>query len=322
MIQLCVSLVLALHLLCVNVASAGPLVSAWLDWVARSKDDLSWRAARALSLSSLVMLLVGSGLGLAAAGLLWSDAYHELMHAFMYKIKWAGWELLFSVVLMIIHAFLVWRGPARGFLGRYLRAGIALLAATNLLYHFPSLLLVITEMNAGYVDQPKAVDAKLFRGLMSEPSVVARSVHFVLASVAVTGIVLVMQALRLKRREETEADGKRLAVWGARIALVPTVLQIVVGIWVLAVLPPSMQQRLLGGDLLAAGMLACSIMGAFYLMHQLAAVSMGDTSTLKLRLAIWLMIGVVVFMTITASLGATRATAASTFQQTEHLHAS
>ncbi|MBP86141.1 MAG: hypothetical protein CMJ64_05410 [Planctomycetaceae bacterium] len=321
MIELSTSLVLALHLWCVSVASVGPLVSAWLDWVGRNRDDLSWQAAKFLSLKSLALLVLGTGLGLAATGLIWSDAYHELMHAFMYKIKWAGWELLFSFALMASHAYLLCRGPARHLAGRLTRAAIALLAATNLLYHFPTLLLVVSEMNAGYLEQPKAVDAALFRTLMSQPSVLARSFHFVLASLAVTGITLVAHGARLKRQAETEANGHRLAIWGGRIALVPTLLQILVGIWVLAVVPPAMQQRLMGGDMLASGLMACSIIGAPYLMHQLSAVALGDTSPRQLKLAVWTMIAVVVMMTATARRAAPPKPKASPINSTEAEHA-
>lgn len=300
MVEIGLSLVLALHLWCVNVASAGPLVSAWLDWLGRSRDDLSWQAARYLSLKSLALLVLGSVLGLAAAGLLWSDAYHELMHAFLYKIKWAGWELLFSFVLMALHTGLLWRGPARSLVGRLTRAAIALLAATNLLYHFPTLLLVISEVHAGYIEQPQAIDPKLFRELMSEPSILARSAHFLLASLAVTGVTLIAFGARLKRHAETEANGHRAALWGGRIALVPTLLQVLVGIWVLVAVPAAMQQRLMGADLLASGLLACSIIAALYLMHQLAAVAMGDTSPRQLKLAVWTMVAVVILMTFTA----------------------
>ena len=306
MIEAGLSLVLALHLWSVNVAAAGPLVSAWLDWVGRTRDDLSWQAAKFLSLKSLTLLVLGSGLGFAAAGLLWNNEYHELMHAFMYKIKWAGWELLFSLALMAIHAFLLSRGPATRLAGRITRAAIAVLAATNLLYHFPTLLLVISEMNAGYLEQPKAVDADIFLRLIREPSILARSTHFLLASFAVTGITLVAFGARLKRQPTSdsstdhEANGDRVAVWGGRIALVPTLLQILVGIWVLAALPSVMQQRLLGADLLASGLMAASIIAALYLMHQLSAVAMGDTSPRQLKLAVWMMIVVVVLMTATA----------------------
>lgn len=317
MLELCTSLVLALHLWCVNVASAGPIVSAWLDCLGKQPDDLCHRTARYLSVRSLVLLVVGMALGLLLVGLIWSDAYHQLMHVFMYKIKWAGWELLFSIALMGMHGILLWRGPAKNVFGKSLRASLALLAATNLLYHFPTLLLVVSEMNAGYLQQPAEVDAKLFRELMSEPSVVARSVHFLLASFAVTGVSVVAYGARLQRDEVTSDDGQRVAKWGAWIALVPTLLQILVGIWVVSVLPPTMQQRLLGGDLFAAGMFAGSIVLALYLTQQLAVVAMGDTSAVQLKRAVWLMLAVVVLMTMTARRATARDSAAHPSPLTE-----
>jgi len=283
------------------------LVSAWLDWRGTEQKDLAYRAARFLSAQALVLLFIGAALGLMMAGLLWSDDYHRLMHAFMYKIKWAGWELLFSVALMGLHTLLLWRGPAMGTASRLCRAGVAMLAATNLLYHFPTLLLVISEMNAGYLPQPEAVDAKLFVGFMTEPSVLARSLHFLLASFAVTGVALVAYGARLKHVEAMKDDGGRVATWGARLALVPTLIQIGAGIWVTTVLPTSMQQRLLGEDAMATMLFAGSIAAALYLMQQLTIVAMGDTSLAQLKRTVWLMFAVVLVMTVTARRSASRA---------------
>jgi hypothetical protein len=317
-LELGVSFVLALHLMCVNVAAAGPLVCVWLDWRAAS-DDLARRAGRFLAISSIALLLVGGGLGIAIAGLLWNDAYHDLMHAFSYKIVWGAWELLFSVVLMAVYAVVVAIAPARRIGWRLLRASIAVLAATNLLYHFPTLFIAISEVGAGYLDGPPRIDAAAFRQMMAESSVLARSVHFWLASIAVTGITLVAYARWLQRSEDEMTNGGRLATWGARIALVPTLLQILVGVWLLSVLPASMQQRMLGEDLMAASLLGLSIIAALWLMHQLSAVAMGDTKPKSLNIAILLMCSVVLLMTMASRRAlAESSVAAKRMQEIEH----
>ncbi|MBC8356518.1 MAG: hypothetical protein H8E66_31440 [Planctomycetes bacterium] len=264
------------------------------------------RAAKFLAWKSLVLLVVGVVFGLLTAGFLWNDAYHDVMHVFMYKIKWGAWELLFSLVLMSLYAFLLFRGAPKSLVGRVGRASIAILTGTNMLYHFPVLFIVISEVAGGYLEVPGQVDAAIFRSLMMESSVLARSVHFWFASFAVTGASLMGYGKWLLRKEDQQETGARIAIWGARIALVPTLLQILVGVWVLSVLPAPMQQRLMGGDMLAVIAFALSIVGALWLMQQLAAVAFGDTQPRTLKMAIHLMYAVVILMTFTTRLASAR----------------
>ena len=300
------SFALAFHLMCMNIASAGPLVCVWLDWRSGRGDEAAHRAAKFLAWKSTAMFVVGGVFGLLVAAFFWNDAYHDLMHVFMYKIKWGAWELLFSLLLMGAYAAIVARGAPRGLAGKLGRACIALLAGTNLLYHFPVLFIVISEVASGYIEVPEKVDAAIFRSLMKEPSVFARSVHFWVASFAVTGVSLIGFGKWLLRQDETKGIGARIAVWGARIALVPTILQILVGIWVVSVLPPLMQQRLMGSDLVVASAFGLSIIGALWLMHQLSAVAFGDTRPRSLKMAIHLMYAVVILMTFTSRLALSR----------------
>jgi hypothetical protein len=278
----------------------------WLDWRSGRGDEAAQHAAKFLAWKSLAMFVVGGVFGVLVAAFLWNDAYHDLMHVFMYKIKWGAWELLFSLVLMGVYAAIVARGAPRGLAGKLGRASIAILAGTNLLYHFPVLFIVISEVAGGYIEVPEKVDAAIFRSLMTESSVLARSVHFWFASFAVTGVSLITYGKWLLRKDESKDVGSRIAVWGARIALVPTVLQILVGVWVLGVLPPLMQQRFMGGDLLVASAFGLSIIGALWLMHQLSAVSFGDTKPRTLKMAIHLMYAVVILMTFTSRLALAR----------------
>ena len=101
MSALVLSLLLAAHLLCVNVAAGGPLVAAWLDWRGRG-DEAAGRAAKWLAGWSIAGLLVGALLGVLIGWLKWDAEYRSLWTGPMsYKMHWAGIELIFSLVLMI-----------------------------------------------------------------------------------------------------------------------------------------------------------------------------------------------------------------------------
>ena len=73
-------------------------------------------------------------------------------------------------------------------------------------------------------------------------------------------------------------EGGTLAIWGARVALGATALQLPLGTWVLIQMPPVAQQSVLGDDLAGSLMLLGSILAALILLHHLATVAMGDVA--------------------------------------------
>jgi hypothetical protein len=114
-----------------------------------------------------------------------------------------------------------------------------------------------------------------FRTLMTQAETPAVAVHVVLASIAVAGVVLLGPALRALR-QGSEADAAKLARWGGRWALVPTLLQLPVGLWALATLPSSSQARIMGSDTVGTLLLIAALIAALWLMRELAGVAMGD----------------------------------------------
>jgi hypothetical protein len=64
---------------------------------------------------------------------------------------------------------------------------------------------------------------------------------------------------------------------GARTALAATLLQLPIGLWVLLGLPPSAQNRLLGGELLDTALFSAAIFAMVLLVMQLLAAALGDS---------------------------------------------
>ena len=93
---------------------------------------------------------------------------------------------------------------------RFLHGSLALLAATNLLYHFPPLLTIMTMSAGGEIELAGEVDAATFRQLFSTPNVLAHTLHFWLASVAVSGVVVFWLARRLADRNRIMSLGPAL----------------------------------------------------------------------------------------------------------------
>jgi hypothetical protein len=282
--------------MCMNVAAAGPLVCVWLEAGEGRGDKLAGRAGRYLAWSAVVLFLAGMLLGVLMGWLLWSDAYLGALKQVRSRAEFGAWEILFSLVLMIVHA--VWwriRCAAQRF-ERIARAILPIASGTNLMYHFPPLFVILSQLSAGQAVADAELTSAEFLGLMLGNEVLARSTHFLLAAAAMCGVMLIGYALRLRRRGEPAENVQRVAEWGGRLALAPTLLQLGVGVWVLLALPPRALAGLMGADWLAAGLFVLSLLGALALMHHLAAVAFGDVRRSSLIRAMVTMVVVVLLM--------------------------
>ena len=290
-------LLLAAHLLCVNVASGGPLVAAWLDWRGMRGDDTAAKAASYLARWSVITLLAGAALGVLIGGLKWNAAYRSLwLGPLSYKLHWAAIEAVFSLVLMI--GWWLWLPGKAGGDGRAAAARglMAVLAATNLLYHFPFLFSVAARLSDAGETSGERIGAAVFRRLMIEGETPALAVHVMLASIAVAGIVLLGLALRWMQ-DEDEAYAAKAARWGGRWALVPSVMQLPVGLWTLMTLPAAAQAQLMGNSTVGIVLLVGGLTAALWLINELVHLSAGESTRPLLVRAMAAMLVTVVLMT-------------------------
>ena len=80
------------------------------------------------------------------------------------------------------------------------------------------------------------------------------------------------------------------------MALIATLLQLPVGVWLLLDLPSQQQASLLGGNWGAVVLLVTSLTAALALLHHLAAVSIGELRTALIVRAVLLMATVILLM--------------------------
>ena len=269
----------------------------WLEWKEGRGSNVAGVAGRFLAAWSLALLLVGAVFGFGLGVLSWSDEFRVVLERLHSKIFFGYWELVFSLVLMSIHWIWWAYAPKAGWGLRILRMCLPLLSGTNLLYHFSFLFVVISELVRAPQSSGDVIDAAAFREIMMQGAIYTRALHFTLAAIAVSGVMLIVFALCRPQQTAEDDGGNLVARWGASIALLTSLLQIPVGIWVLSELPMVAQTKFLGQDMLASGLLITSIVMAFYLMHQLAAITFGDTEPKTLRRAIGLMFVVILLMT-------------------------
>lgn len=302
---------LAVHLLAVNLAAAGPLVSLTLEWAGRKRGVLRGdEVARQLSRDALAAFFVGIALGGAFLAVLWRDESDPFVAAMLRftpaKLWFAGAELVFFALCQAAYVAM-WRRPwTQTRFGRCTHRLLAVLAATNLLYHFPPMMVVIGEIATGQLAAPDVIDAAAYRELAFSPAVASRSLHHILAAVALAGLYAAILAFRMFSRtsrvspKSTEAAigaETRIVAWGARIALVASVLQIPVGIWVLLSLGNN--RALMGDNLLATALFIVAVIAALGLMHHLAALAFGEITGKAVFAAAALFVLVVLTMVAT-----------------------
>lgn len=284
------SLLLAAHLLCVNVASGGPLLAAWLDWRGTRGDGVAARAAIFLARASLIGLLAGAALGLLIGWLKWTADYRELwLGPLSYKLGGAVIEVVFSLVLMLVWWLWLPASPGGSKRGMVIRSLIAVLAATNLLYHFPLLFSVAADLYDQGLTAGPTIGGAAFRRLVHADTI-AMVVHVSLASLAMAGTMLLGLALRYQKRGDAQSAAA-IGRTAARGALVPSLLQLPVGLWLLMSLRPEAQSRLMGESTSGILLFVTSLGTALWLLNDLAQLAFSDFSR---RLAIRAMIAMLV----------------------------
>ncbi len=288
--------VLGVHLLAMNVASAGPLVGMWLWGTDKSRLPRQQPTGTALAAISVYALLLGILLGAALWLFTQSAGLGAAVARLPARALWfAASELVFSLVCHLV-CWWCWTAQRNR---RWLHAFFALLTSTNLLYHFPPFMGVVgrvasdpTWARAEVLDRPALLD------LMKRTEIVALSMHFVLASIAVSAIAA-LWILSKESDDQWHATALPLARGNAWIALIATALQIPVGIWLMVSLPNDELTAMMGNHFVASlGMLGAMIL-TFVLLQRLLGIAIGNPAPRDLRTVMWILALLVLLMTVT-----------------------
>ena len=273
------------------------MLCVWLEWW--RPDALARKAAAYLGRNGLTMLVLGGLLGLVLGWMKWTPDYAALWTGpLAYKLHWGAAELMFSLALALLYWQLVRRGRQASLRARIGRGTVALLNATNLLYHFPPLFAVASKLAAdASLSSAATIRGAEFRRLAWSGETPALVIHVILASIAVAGVMLLGLALRWQRKDESPARVSRVAIWGSRWALAASLAQLPVGLWTLAVLPAQAQAGLMGNGALATTLLVAAMLAVFWLLRDLASVALGETTRPLMIRSMAAMLVVVALMT-------------------------
>ncbi|BBO34884.1 hypothetical protein [Lacipirellula parvula] len=301
--QALTTLLLAVHLLAMNVASTAPLAGAWLrrrssrlpNDEGERRERLERGAQRALA-ASIGALAIGALVG-GAMLLAPSAGMRAALARFPENTYWfAGAEILVSLGSLSA-AWRLTRWPKMTWF-------LAIFATSNLVYHFPPLMGVIGELaaNADWTDV-QVIDRAALLKLWQRPEILSLWAHFALASVAV-GCTAVLALAGIRPVSDSEADAttgdedlttRRLAAW----ALGATLLQIPVGIWLLLASDEAAQQSMMGENWLATIGLAGGVWVALGVMQSLAALAWGGSDRRQTYRACALLVLTVLLMSMT-----------------------
>lgn len=294
-----------------NLACVLPLHACWVASLERTLKSEGRFLAKRLAWHSLLALSLGSLLG----GLLYwwgDDAVKAAWARLPARAYWfALSELVFSAacvggLIWLFRSVETGTEPSR----KRARLGwlIALLSSTNLLYHFPPLMSVLGKLTANPSwSQLEELPRRHLLVLMKEPEVIAMSVHFAMASLAVASVYTLWVYAGLWIEEPAAAQGKQMA----GVALIVTLLQFGVGVWLLASLSSESRGRLLGEDAIAAIAFAGAIFGTLLLSGSLANIALGKVSHADChKVALWTLLTVLLMTLALSRLHSPEATSA------------
>ncbi|HEX4129999.1 MAG TPA: hypothetical protein VHZ24_08145 [Pirellulales bacterium] len=279
MLKVALIFVLAAHLMAANFATAGPFFCLWLQ---RRQMPLAVGLA-SWSMGSLGAAMV---LGLAAVGLL-AIGYPGPLAAGFGSVPesrlWFGVvELVFYFACLAGYLAVARRSSDASRGRRWTLVVLALLAGTDLAYHFPPLFAVIGI----HTLRPESAAPPSFLAAMLEPEALALALHFLLASAVVGGIVVAWLA--------AERGVVRVA---GRVALAATVCQFASGAWLLFAISHKSRDALLGDNLLGTLLFGAAVVGSVLLLHKLAEIACGDGERRETGIAAAWLAAVIVSMT-------------------------
>ena len=295
--ELILLFLLTAHLLTMNLASAGPLVCIWLRIREKETEQLASQLGRSLAWFSVAAMIAGMVIGGVILLLPSSDPLWDALSRFPTDAYWnAGFELLFSLVCLVVYAS-GWRLFGRH---RWIHALVALMSASNLLYHFPPLMTVIGKLaaNPAWTSEP-IIDRSVSLQLMARENAISLSVHFAFASLAVAGVTTLLLLARRGEPILESAEGRCLARVIGGIVFGATISQLPVGAWVLATMSPASRGAVMGTSPIASLMFFAGVLLAILLMGRLLAITLGEVCQAEIRRVLLLLLLTTLMMTAT-----------------------
>jgi hypothetical protein len=256
LLKLLLMVTFVLHILAMNFLLGGGVMALLTKW--RGKDrETSTRMFFDIAKKMPVLLPAAITLGIAPL-LFVQVLYGQFFYTSSILMAWP-WFLVLVLLTVAYYGFYYvsfrsGRNPGR--------AGAAMLVGVVLIF----LVGFLFTNNITLSQAPARWGAKYFASAggwhlnLGDPTLIPRYLHFMVAAVAMGGLLLVFMALANWKRDREYAG--RLLAFGGKTFMFATMAQIVVGIVFLVALPPALRMMFMGGNMLATVLLLAGFTGA------------------------------------------------------------
>lgn len=287
------------HLAAAGLAAVGPLLVAGQRAMPRTRgDDTLDERLRAVAVGCCWAVVAAAATGLAAGAVRWGSdtAYEQMLGRFpAHAYAMVAGEWLFTLA-----CYFAWVGLWRRWRHRiWLPAGLVLVGATNLLYHFPPLMIgqnLLAE-NPSLV-ATTVVERSAMVGVMQQPVVVAKTLH-----IAGMGLVVSAVAVLMAVAGSGSQAGLLATRWSASAALLAFAWQWISGVAIIALLPTAAGAPMIGGSVAAAGAMVLGLLLTVHLMFVLAQLALAPGTAYR-PVGLGIMLGgVLLLMSLAARLG-------------------
>ncbi|MDW7968517.1 MAG: hypothetical protein RMI39_10410 [Thermoanaerobaculum sp.] len=133
----------------------------------------------------------------------------------------------------------------------------------------------------------------------ADPTFLPRWLHFLLAALAMAGVVAAYVAVRQAKAGAATPELTDMARFGVKTALATTVVQLVVGFWLLLALPSPVLTAFMRGGVATTLPLGIGILAGLGLLVVLASIRDPLAEGVKVRRSAEFLVGAVVFMIVT-----------------------
>lgn len=240
-------LTFTLHILAMNVAVGGGFIAAISEYLGRKKQSKN-HLDLSKSISKMLPPFTAFTITLGVAPLLFLQVlYGNFFYTSTILIAWP-WLSIIVIFILAYYGYYLYSFSWEKLQGkRFIVVLISsiLLAVIGLLYTQNIVLMLTPEKwKDMYFQNPHGTNL-----YFSDPTVIPRYLHFMVAAVAVAGLVVLMWGIKKIKTDE------QLGKWGIKYGIlwftIPTLVNIFVGLWFLISLPKKYLMLFMGENIYA-----------------------------------------------------------------------
>lgn len=281
-----------LHILAMNFMLGGGVLAAFARWRGRQDEN-----ARRLfeEVSKNIPSLLAATITLGIAPLLFLQVlYGQFFYTSSVIVGWPWFLVIVFVTLAYYGFYLVAfkHQAAHRHAGGIIVFSLLLIVTVGFTYtNNLTLALTPEKWAAQYHANPSGWNLN-----WSEPTLIPRFLHFMVAAVAIGGLYIA--GLGLLRWKKDAAYGRYLIRYGGRWFMYTTMVQFIVGLWFLISQPRSQMMLFMGDNVLATAAFFIGLLAALAAVFVTSEALRKEDPRPGLYLVTGLMFGVIVFMLI------------------------